>query len=53
MGLQTVLLAALLVAAPAAAFTNGTLVPAYICNPVADGMPKSFGCVHLVLLLQR
>jgi len=25
------------------AFTNGTLVPAYICNPVDDGMPKAFG----------
>jgi len=28
---------------PAWAFTNGTLVPAYICNPTPDGMPKSFG----------
>jgi hypothetical protein len=30
-------------ATPALAFTNGTLVPAYICNPQPDGMPKSFG----------
>lgn len=32
-----------LAAAPAWAFTNGSLVPAYICNPQADGLPKSFG----------
>jgi hypothetical protein len=25
------------------AFTNGTLIPAYFCNPVPDGMPKSLG----------
>ncbi|KAF2093816.1 hypothetical protein NA57DRAFT_80818 [Rhizodiscina lignyota] len=43
MGLKIVLSAAILAAAPAVAFTNGTLVPAYICNPVADGMPKTFG----------
>ncbi|MCJ1396891.1 hypothetical protein MMC11_000081 [Xylographa trunciseda] len=28
---------------PVRAFTNGTLVPAYFCNPVPDGMPKSLG----------
>ncbi|KIV99650.1 hypothetical protein, variant 2 [Verruconis gallopava] len=40
---QSFFLAAVFTAAPALAFTNGTLVPAYICNPVNDGMPKSFG----------
>jgi len=24
------------------AFTNGSLVPSYICNPTADGLPKAF-----------
>lgn len=43
MQLEAILFAAILAAAPAAAFTNGTLVPAYICNPTADGLPKSFG----------
>lgn len=28
---------------PTQAFTNGTLIPAYFCNPVPDGMPKSLG----------
>jgi hypothetical protein len=28
------------------AFTNGTLVPAYLCNAAADGMPKTFGLVN-------
>lgn len=32
-----------LTAAPALALTNGSLGPAYICNPQADGLPKSFG----------
>lgn len=32
-----------LTAASGMAFTNGSLVPAYICNPQADGLPKSFG----------
>jgi len=30
-------------AMPSYAFTNGTLVPSYICNPQSDGLPKSFG----------
>ncbi|MCJ1406052.1 hypothetical protein MMC19_000117 [Ptychographa xylographoides] len=30
-------------AVPTLAFTNGSLVPAYFCNPVPDGMPKSLG----------
>jgi len=30
-------------AMPSYAFTNGTLVPSYICNPQNDGLPKSFG----------
>lgn len=25
------------------AFTNGSLVPAYICNPTPDGLPKNYG----------
>lgn len=28
---------------PAYAFTNGSLIPSYICNPVPDGLPKSLG----------
>jgi hypothetical protein len=28
---------------PVQAFTNGSLIPAYFCNPVPDGMPKSLG----------
>jgi hypothetical protein len=36
-------LLALATVLPAHAFTNGTLIPAYICNPVPDGMPKSLG----------
>jgi len=39
----SLLLSAFAAVAQVAAFTNGTLVPAYICNPVDDGMPKSFG----------
>jgi hypothetical protein len=30
---------------PALAFTNGSLVPAYICHPTRDGLPKSFAQV--------
>jgi len=37
------LLSAFAAVVQVAAFTNGTLVPAYICNPVDDGMPKAFG----------
>jgi len=36
----------ILLAAPAlrvSAFTYGKLIPAYICAPLGDGMPKSFG----------
>jgi len=36
-------LLALATVLPAQAFTNGTLIPAYICNPKPDGMPKSLG----------
>jgi len=36
-------LLALATVLPAQAFTNGTLIPAYFCNPVPDGMPKSLG----------
>lgn len=36
-------LLALAAVLPAQAFTNGTLIPAYFCNPVPDGMPKSLG----------
>jgi hypothetical protein len=43
MQFQTILLAALSVATPALAFTNGSLVPPYVCNPTPDGLPKSFG----------
>jgi hypothetical protein len=25
------------------AFTNGSLIPSYFCNPVPDGLPKSLG----------
>jgi hypothetical protein len=32
-------------ASPALAFTNGSIVPAYICNPKNDGLPKNFGQV--------
>jgi hypothetical protein len=32
-----------LTALPTFAFTNGSLVPAYICKPKVDGLPKSFG----------
>jgi len=43
MQLSTIILATLAAVAPVSAFTNGTLVPAYICNQQADGLPKSFG----------
>ena len=39
----TTLVLAALAAVPALAFTNGSLVPAYICNPKPDGLPKNFG----------
>jgi hypothetical protein len=38
----------ILLAAPAlrvSAFTMGKLIPAYICAPLGDGMPKSFGAL--------
>jgi hypothetical protein len=38
----SLLLSAFAAVVQVAAFTNGTLVPAYICNPVDDGMPKAF-----------
>jgi len=44
--MRTPTLVALLVAATAprvSAFTMGKLIPAYICAPAGDGMPKSFG----------
>ena len=43
MQLPTLVLAALTAAMPALAFTNGSLVPAYICNPKPDGLPKNYG----------
>jgi hypothetical protein len=43
MQFETIIIAALLAATPTLAFTNGSLVPAYICHPKADGLPKSFG----------
>jgi hypothetical protein len=43
MQLLTIVLSALIAAVPISAFTNGSLIPAYICNPTPDGMPKSFG----------
>lgn len=39
----TSVLAAVAFALPAYAFTNGSIVPPYICNPQSDGLPKSFG----------
>jgi hypothetical protein len=43
MQLKTTIFTALIAAAPALAFTNGSLVPPYICHPTNDGLPKSFG----------
>jgi hypothetical protein len=42
MQLTAVVLSALFAATQVSAFTNGSLVPPYICNPNADGLPKSF-----------
>ena len=36
-------LLALATGLPTFAFTNGSLIPAYFCNPVPDGLPKSLG----------
>lgn len=36
-------LLALATVLPTQAFTNGSLIPAYFCNPVPDGLPKSLG----------
>lgn len=44
-------LLALAAVLPTHAFTNGTLIPSYFCNPVADGMPKSLG--QLIPFLQK
>ncbi|KAI9363514.1 hypothetical protein DFJ73DRAFT_792887 [Zopfochytrium polystomum] len=30
---------------PVAAFTNGTILPSYLCGPANDGLPKSLGGV--------
>jgi hypothetical protein len=38
----SLVLSALAAVIQVSAFTNGTLVPAYICNPNDDGMPKAF-----------
>jgi len=38
----SLVLSALTLAGQVSAFTNGTLVPAYICNPQDDGLPKAF-----------
>jgi len=43
MQISTLILIALTAVGRVAAFTNGSLVPAYICNPNPDGLPKSFG----------
>lgn len=36
-------LLALATVLPTQAFTNGSLIPSYFCNPVPDGLPKSLG----------
>ena len=43
MHIFTLSLLGLAAVVPIEAFTNGTLIPAYFCNPVPDGMPKSLG----------
>jgi hypothetical protein len=43
--MKTSLLITLFAAGRASAFTMGKLVPAYICAPAGDGMPKSFGAL--------
>jgi hypothetical protein len=45
MQLMTLVLAALITAIPALAFTNGSIVPAYICHPHPDGLPKNYAQV--------
>jgi len=39
------ILAAIAAITPVSAFTNGALVPSYICNPQNDGLPKKFSDV--------
>ncbi|KAJ1551338.1 hypothetical protein HK405_014699 [Cladochytrium tenue] len=34
---------------PVAAFTNGTILPSYLCGPANDGLPKSLGGVLALL----
>ena len=36
-------LLALATVLPTQAFTNGSLIPSYFCNPKPDGLPKSLG----------
>ena len=36
-------LLALATVLPTLAFTNGSLIPSYFCNPKPDGLPKSLG----------
>jgi hypothetical protein len=43
MALLTIFLLALAAVVPTQAFTNGSLVPTYFCNPDLDGMPKALG----------
>ena len=43
MHISTLTFLGLAVIVPIQAFTNGSLIPAYFCNPVPDGMPKSLG----------
>jgi hypothetical protein len=43
MAFLTIFLLALATVVPTQAFTNGSLVPAYFCNPEPDGMPKALG----------
>jgi len=42
---SSIIVAAAFAAVPALAFTNGSLIPSYICNPVPDGLPKSYGAL--------
>lgn len=45
MQLPLAILAAIVAITPVSAFTNGALVPSYICNPQNDGLPKKFSDV--------
>jgi hypothetical protein len=51
--MRVLLTALLLTAAPflVSAFTNGTLLPSYLCGPQGDGYPKSVGTLIPYLIL--